>query len=48
MKAWGATPRTGPYSYLSGVKQPVLVADGEADQHPDAFAKDVAAFLRRP
>ena len=80
MKAWGAAPRTGPYSYLSGVKQPVLVADGEADvvmpttnsralaqslpsarlviypdsaqgflfQYPDAFAKDVAAFLRRP
>lgn len=80
MKAWGAAPRTGPYSYLSGIKQPVLVADGEADvvmpttnsralaqslpsarlviypdsaqgflfQYPDAFAKDVAAFLRRP
>jgi pimeloyl-ACP methyl ester carboxylesterase len=80
MKAWGAAPRTGPYSYLSGVKQPVLVADGEADvvmpttnsralaqslpsarlviypdsaqgflfQYPDAFAKDVSAFLRRP
>jgi pimeloyl-ACP methyl ester carboxylesterase len=80
MKAWGAAPRTGRYSYLSGVKQPVLVADGEADvvmpttnsralaqslprarlviypdsahgflfQYPDAFAKDVAAFLRRP
>ena len=80
MKAWGAVPRTGSSSYLSGIKQPVLVADGEADgvmpttnsralahslpsarlviyhdsahgflfQYPDAFAKDVAAFLRRP
>lgn len=42
MKAWGAAPGTGPRSYLPGIKQPVLVADGEAS------AKDVAAFLRRP
>jgi len=80
MKAWGAAQGTGRYPYLSGVKQPVLVADGEVDvvmpttnsralaqslpnarlviypdsaqgflfQYPDAFAKDVAAFLRRP
>ncbi len=80
MRAWAASPSTGPHSYLSGIKQPMLVADGEADvvmpttnsralarslpsarlviypdsaqgflyQYPDAFAKDVAAFLRRP
>ena len=80
MKAWGAAPRAEPDSYLSGVKQAVLVADGDADvvmpttnsralaqslpnarlviypdsgqgflfQYPDAFAKDVAVFLRRP
>jgi pimeloyl-ACP methyl ester carboxylesterase len=80
MKGWGSAPAAGGPSYLSSIKQPVLVADGEADvvmrtnnsrflaqnlpsarlviypdsaqgflfQYPDAFAKDVAAFLRRP
>jgi pimeloyl-ACP methyl ester carboxylesterase len=80
VKAWGAAPRTGSYSYLSGIEKQVLVADGDADvvmpttnsralarslrrarlviypdsahgflfQYPDVFAKDVAAFLRRP
>lgn len=80
MKGWGSAPDAGGPSYLSSIKQPVLVADGEADvvmrtsnsrflaqnlpsarrviypdsaqgflfQYPDAFAKDVAAFLRRP
>ena len=80
MKGWGSAPAAGGPSYLSSIKQPALVADGEADvvmrtnnsrflaqnlpkarlvvypdsahgflfQYPDAFAKDVAAFLRRP
>lgn len=79
VKAWSAAPKAGRYSYLSSIKQPVLVADGEADvvmptnnsrdlaqnlpgarlvvyrdsghaflfQYPDAFAKDVSAFLQR-
>ena len=80
MKGWGSAPAAGGPSYLSSIKQPVLVADGEADvvmrtnnsrflaqnlpsarlviypdsaqgflfQYPDAFAKEVTAFLRRP
>ena len=30
MKAWGGGPKRG-YSYLAGLTQPVLVADGVAD-----------------
>ena len=30
LKDWGGTPKSG-YSYLAGLKQPVLVADGVAD-----------------
>lgn len=30
LEAWGAAPKGG-YSYLAGLKQPVLVADGAAD-----------------
>jgi pimeloyl-ACP methyl ester carboxylesterase len=80
VKSWGSAPAADGPSYLSRIKQPILVADGEADvvmrtnntrflaqnlpsarlvlypdsaqgflfQYPDAFAKDVAAFLRRP
>ena len=31
IKGWGAAPRTKPDSYLSRIKQPVLVAAGDAD-----------------
>jgi pimeloyl-ACP methyl ester carboxylesterase len=79
LKSWGSTPVADGQSFLSRIKQPVLVTDGEADmvmrtnnsrflakhlpsarlvvypdsaqgflfQSPDAFAKDVAAFLQR-
>ena len=31
VKAWGERPTSGQYAYLIGVREPVLVADGDAD-----------------
>ncbi len=47
VKAWGGRSTMGQYSYLDGVREPVLVADGDADVvMPTRNSKVLAQNLR--